>query len=101
MHVHTHTHTHTHTQIQHTHAHVHVHVHVHVRAHAFAHARVYAYDLQTLALQHNRLTSLPPTVRGLTSLTDLSLTHNELVCADFVSYLPSLTQATLNPDPAP
>ena len=51
--------------------------------------------LQTLALQHNRLTSLPPTVRGLASLTDLSLTHNELVSADFVPYLPSLTQVTL------
>ena len=34
-------------------------------------------------------------MRGLASLTDLSLTHNELVSADFVPYLPSLTQVTL------
>ena len=34
-------------------------------------------------------------MRGLASLTDLSLTHNELVSADFVPYLPSLTQVSL------
>jgi len=34
--------------------------------------------LETLMVEHNRITALPPTIEGLKSLRHISLAHNEL-----------------------